>query len=241
MPAARGTGTATPACDASQPEILVYAERRRRSLRSRCRRKSGRTRTRSVGSTAVCRSSARSSTCCSTGTHETAVQMISRLSRSGSGGIRRERQRLVPVRDGRDVVLELQVAPAAAPAERLHRDRQVGAEPDRVGEMPTVEAEALLRPVLAVGPQHLGHARVRRRELGVVAADVEVVRAAEVVLGAGSADRRELVVAVDEELHLALAPPAGVVHAPRAIRADVLAATVHAVEDPHDLARRQRD
>ena len=165
--------------------------------------------------------------------------MISRVA-VGELGIRRERKRLVPVRDGRDVVLELQVAAAASPPERLHGDREIGREPDGVGEVPAVEAEPLLRSVRAVGTQHLGHAGVRRRELRVLPADVEVVRAAEVVLGAGAADRRELVVAVDEELQLAFAPPAGVVHAPRAIRADVLAASAHAVEDPHDVAGADR-
>src|SRR6185312_5225401 len=108
-----------------------------------------------------------------------------------------------------------------APAERLDGDAQARLEANRVHDVPAVQAEALLRAVDAVGPDHLAETGIRRRELGVgvrlaglADADVEVVGAAEIVLGAGAADGRELPVVVDEELDLAFAPPAGVVAAP---------------------------
>src|SRR5438067_1044368 len=59
---------------------------------------------------------------------------------------------------------------------------------------------------------------------------LEVPGAAEVILRAGSADGWELTVAVQEELHFALAPPARVVHLPGQIGADVLSATFHTIE-----------
>ena len=67
------------------------------------------------------------------------------------GGERRQWETLVPERDGGDVVLELQVTPASPPAECLHRDGQVAAETDGIGEMPAVQAEPLLRAVRTVG------------------------------------------------------------------------------------------
>jgi hypothetical protein len=106
--------------------------------------------------------------------------------------------------------------------------------------VPAVQPEALLRAVRAVRAQDLGHAGVGRGELAVLAIDVEVVGAAEVVLGAGAADGRELVVVVDVELDLALAPPARVVDPPSAVGADVLAATLDAVKDGDDVALGQR-
>ena len=55
--------------------------------------------------------------------------------------------------------------------------------------------------------------------------DVEVPGAAKVVLGAGAADGRIIVVPVEVDLELALPPPAGRVDAPGEIGADVVATT----------------
>ncbi len=101
----------------------------------------------------------------------------------------------VEERRRRDVVAQREVAPATAPAEGLDVDAQLLGEVDRVGEVPTVEAEPLLAHVEPVGPDHLRHAEVGRGELGVaLAGDVEVPCAAEVVLRACARDRRELLV-----------------------------------------------
>src|SRR6185437_10184493 len=135
----------------------------------------------------------------------------------GQPGERGGRQGLIPEGDRGDVVLQRQVAAVTlgAPAERLNGDAQILLEAHWVGDVPAVEAEALLRSVDAIGPDHLRHARVGGGELAVLAllaavdnARVEVVGAAEVVFRAGAADGRELGVAVHEELDLALAPPA---------------------------------
>src|SRR6185312_17063263 len=118
------------------------------------------------------------------------------------------------------------------PAQRLDRDLQVRREAHRVHDVPAVEAEALLRAVDAVRPDHLGQAGVGAVELLVGrlavalllhAAGIEVVGAAEVVLGAGAADGREDAVPIHEELDLALAPPAGVVDAPGHVGPDEVA------------------
>ena len=122
---------------------------------------------------------------------------------------------------------------------------QVLLEADRVHDVPAVEAEPSADLVEAVGADDLGQARVGRRELVVLARavrrlGVEVVGAAEVVLGARAADGRELRVAVHEELDLALAPPAVVVDAPGHVGADVVAPALDAVEDGVDVLVRQR-
>src|SRR5256885_3437939 len=102
--------------------------------------------------------------------------------------------------------------------------------------MPAVHAEPLLAAVAPVRAQNLMQAKERRGVRGVSrAGDVEVPGAAEVVLGAGAADRRELLVTVQVELDLALAPPARPVHAPGDIRADVLPG---AGDPVHDRVRR---
>ena len=98
--------------------------------------------------------------------------------------------------------------------------------------MPAVETEALLALIEAVGPDHLGHAEVRRVVFGIAAAgEVEVPGAAEVILGAGAADRGVIVVAVEIDLQFALAPPAKAVDTPRKVGADIVTMTGNAVQD----------
>ncbi len=104
-------------------------------------------------------------------------------------------------------------------------------EANRVGDVPAVHAEAGLGPVQPVGAQNLVHAHKRRGVGHVLTVDVPVVRTAEIVFGAGAADRRKLGIVVDEEFDLAFAPPAGVGHPDRQVRAHVLTNTVHAVQN----------
>ena len=75
--------------------------------------------------------------------------------------------------------------------------------------MPAVHTEALVGVVDAVGPDDVRHARVGGGVLLVLLGGLvlEVVGAAEVVLGAGAADGRELPVTVQVELDFAFAPP----------------------------------
>lgn len=58
---------------------------------------------------------------------------------------------LVPVGDGGDVVAEFEVAASGAPTKGLDGDAEIFFEADRVGDVPSVEAEALLGVVEAVG------------------------------------------------------------------------------------------
>ena len=51
---------------------------------------------------------------------------------------------LIPVCDRSDVVLQRQVTPFAAPAERLDLHMQILVKADRVGQMEPVHPEALL-------------------------------------------------------------------------------------------------
>ena len=108
--------------------------------------------------------------------------------------------------------------------------------------MPAVEAEALLRLVEAVRPQDQGQARVGSGELLVLLGllVLEVVRAAEIVLGTGAADGGELRVPVQEELDLAFSPPALVVDAPGQVRSHVVALAAHSFQDGVVLLGRVR-
>src|SRR5690606_18903880 len=62
-------------------------------------------------------------------------------------------------------------------------------------------------------------------------AAIEIVGAAEIVLGARTADGGKVLVAIHEELDLALAPPAGIVDAPSHVGADIVAAALDTVDD----------
>src|SRR5215207_5898516 len=106
-----------------------------------------------------------------------------------------------------DVVVQWQISAAGLPAEGLDLDAQVVSEMDGIRNVPTVETEPLLALVEAVRPDHLGHAEVRRGVFGIaLARDVEIPGAAEVVLSASAADRRVIVVAIEIDLEVALAP-----------------------------------
>ena len=159
---------------------------------------------------------------------------------------------LVPVGDGGDVVLAL-VELDVVVAEVLERHAQVLLERDRVGKVPPVEAvpgqrvvvsrehrirvrlaraEAVARGVARRAVRVAGEQRVEALRLGQrVGRPVEEgPGTAEVVLGSRRGDRWELLVAVEEELHLALAPPIALQGAQGHVGADVVALAAHAVE-----------
>ena len=113
------------------------------------------------------------------------------------------RQRLIPVGDRGDIVLERQIAAIVTPTERLHGDAQVGFKADRVHNMPAIHAHAQLRLVIAIGSDHLMEAGVRRGKCDVTLvvpwAGIKVVRAAEIVFGAGATDCG-ILIAIEVEL-----------------------------------------
>ena len=113
--------------------------------------------------------------------HLNHFQVISiRQRRERTGG-----QGLVPIGDGGQVVLQREVAAAAAPAEGLDGDLEVALKADRVGDVPAVHAKARLRAIDAIGPDDLVQSAVGRAELLVLLGlrDLEVVRAAKVIFG----------------------------------------------------------
>jgi hypothetical protein len=80
--------------------------------------------------------------------------------------------------------------------------------------------------------ENLRETEVRRRVLRVsLTRDVEVPGSAEVVLRPRPTDRRVVLVGVEVELDLALAPPPVAVHAPGEVGPDVLPGALDAVED----------
>src|SRR5699024_1731868 len=92
-------------------------------------------------------------------------------------------------------ILALLPADGAAEAERLDGRAEASGEADRVRQVPAVQAEALLVGVEAVGLDHLRHPEIRGGVGGVGAGRVlEGPGPAEVVLGAGAADRGEVLV-----------------------------------------------
>ena len=68
---------------------------------------------------------------------------------------------LVPEANGRDVILKREISSAGTPAQSLDRYLEVFFEPDRIHNVPAIEAEALLRIVEAVRPDDPGPVRCR--------------------------------------------------------------------------------
>ena len=73
----------------------------------------------------------------------------------GKLGERRMGLGLIPERHGRDVILEGHVPPAGPPPEGLDRHLDILLKPDRVHDVPPVQAEALLRIIMSVRADHL--------------------------------------------------------------------------------------
>ena len=124
---------------------------------------------------------------------------------------------LIPVGNRRNVVGALEQT-AVANAYLLYRQAKIACEPHRVADVPAVECphRRAVAVVIGVGNGSVlvgleGISEVRCAEIRLDALAVymrcKAPRAAEVILGAGAAYRREFVVAVDICLYLALAPP----------------------------------
>jgi len=148
------------------------------------------------------------------------------------------RQGLIPVGHRGEVVLQgvvtrvgqAEIFPAEiTPAQRLHRDAQVLFEEDRILQVETVERHA--RSGLAGFTHDVLEAKVWDR----VIIFIKTPRPTEVILGAGAANRRPLLVAVEIHLDLPLAPPAGTVLLPAHEGADKVSMAAHAIEDGIDI------
>ena len=152
-------------------------------------------------------------------------------------------QSLVPVGHGSDVVLQGQIASAAAPTQRLNGHAQVGLEINRVVDVPAIQAKAHLALIERVGDGRLRQSRIGRGEgfIAVVPHGIlKIVGTAEVVFRARAADGGICVVAVQIEFDFAFAPPAVVIHAPGHVGAHIVAFALHAVQNGVHLFVRQR-
>ena len=114
----------------------------------------------------------------------------------------------------------------ASPAERLNGHAQILLEIDGILNVEAIHIEIALCAVKPVGVSHLVHAGIGCGELDIMTVHIKIIRAADVILGARAADGREVGVAVDEELDLALTPPAVGLDTPEEIGADITAASV---------------
>ena len=152
------------------------------------------------------------------------------------------RLELIPVRDGSDVVLTLEIA-ALLSTDLLPFHTQIMFEINRIGNVPAIQSAGHRRihiPIraLAMRGETLRIERetdVRRTERLLMHTPMlveigETPRATEIILGTGAAPRGILVVPIDVHLDFTLAPPAAFQRGERQIRADIRATTMHAVE-----------
>ena len=96
--------------------------------------------------------------------------------------------------------------------------------------MPAIHREPLLRAIESVGRKR--HEAAIGIGIGfIMPVIVEIVSAAEIILGSGAADGGIFAVSVKEELDFSLTPPATVVASPCHIRADIVSLPCHTVEN----------
>ena len=105
---------------------------------------------------------------------------------------------LIPERCRRNIRLLIVVASVVTPAEVLNRNTQVLIEANRVEDMPAIKPECRYGTIQPVGTNHLVHSGVRSCKFLILTSFMffEILRAAEVVLGSGSANCGILLVAV---------------------------------------------
>ena len=99
--------------------------------------------------------------------------------------------------------------------------------------MPAIQAEACLRNIYAIRTDHLAQTGIGRRK-GLIPMGLrifKIIRAAEIILRARAADGGIFPVAIHVELDLSLAPPAGVVHAPGHVGADILPSPANSIQN----------
>src|SRR5580698_3511872 len=146
---------------------------------------------------------------------------------------RRVRFGLIPECDRRNVIRKRQIPAAALPSQVLNRYAQIIFEADRIGNVPAIEPESLLRLIQAVGLDDLCQAGVGRGE-GVVLVRLlilKIIRPVEVIFGSRAVDCRKYPVAVEVKLDFALTPPTVVVDAPGQISAYILSFAFDAIQD----------
>ena len=107
--------------------------------------------------------------------------------------------------------------------------------------MPAIHAKALLALVEANRLDDIRQSQIWRCE-GCIATILiaEAPGAAEVIFGAGAADRGKVRIAVDAELDYALAPPAVITAVPGPVGADLVAPALCPVEQDMRFLVRQR-
>ena len=106
--------------------------------------------------------------------------------------------------------------------------------------MPAEHIKIPLGAVSLVGVTDLLHSGVGSRKFDVIAVDFEVIGAAEVILGSGSADGGELGVVVDIEFNLAFAPPTVALDTPVHVGSHIMAVTLDVIQDGVGLQIGQR-
>jgi len=126
-------------------------------------------------------------------------------------------------RSGCDIVLKWQVPPAFLRPERLYVHAQPAGKMDRVKDMPAIHPKFSLADA---GP-------IRTNELVAFPCKTSSTRSSpspgyrnpmprEIILGAGTADRRIFFILIEDGFDLALTPPSAAIHTPRNVGANVL-------------------
>src|SRR6185312_11292636 len=97
--------------------------------------------------------------------------------------------------------------------------------------MPAIQTETLCNIIMPVAPDHLRQTGIRTTEFSVLAVfnacfifllRIKIISTAEIILGTGSVDSRELGIAIHKKFDLTFAPPAIFVGAISHIRTHVL-------------------
>src|SRR6266487_2535907 len=138
---------------------------------------------------------------------------------------------LVPERDRGNVILQGQVATTAAPAQSLNSYTQILLKTNGVHNVPAIHTEALLTTIESIGFNHLRQTQKRRGVDAVFPSGMfEVPRTTEIIFCSCTANCGKILVAVQVEFDLALAPPASIIRLPCKIGTNVLSFAPYTIQ-----------
>ena len=147
---------------------------------------------------------------------------------------------LIPKSYRRNVTSLCQISSVSSPTEVLNSYVQIFFKTYRISNMPPVHTETLVGAISTVGSDYLVQSCIRSREFYVLSSAVEIIRTAEIILGTCTADGRELLIAIHEELDFAFTPPSVVVHLPCHIGTYIVPLPLDSVYNGVDILVRHR-
>ena len=147
---------------------------------------------------------------------------------------------LIPKSYRRNVTSLCQISSVSSPTEVLNSHFQILFKTYRISNMPPVHTETLVGAISTIRSDYLVQSCIRSGKLYVLSSAIEVIRTAEIIFGTCTANGRELLVTIHEELDFAFTPPSIVVHLPCHIGTYIMPLPFDSVYNGVDILIRHR-